>query len=76
MSRFRKLSQTIWYCQYHVVGVPKYRYRILKGKIADAVENCVRGFFQQLGGEITELNVQFKAITCTCFRWCRLTARG
>ena len=34
MSRFRKLSQTIWHCQYHIVWVPKYRYRILSGKIA------------------------------------------
>lgn len=33
MSRFRKLSQTIWHCQYHLVWVPKYRFRILTGEI-------------------------------------------
>ncbi len=33
MSRFRKLAHTIWHCQYHIVWVPKYRHRILTGKI-------------------------------------------
>ena len=42
MSRFRKLSQTIWHCQYHIIWVPKYRYRILNGQIGREVENCVR----------------------------------
>ena len=32
MSRFKKLSHTIWHCQYHIVWVPKYRYRVLAGK--------------------------------------------
>jgi putative transposase len=58
MSRFRKLSQTLWHCQYHIVWVPKYRYRILTGKVADLVEHCIRAFSQQLGSEIIELNVQ------------------
>ena len=58
MSRFKKLSQTIWYCQYHIVWVPKYRFRILKDKVAEEVENCIRAFSEQQGGEILELNVQ------------------
>ena len=58
MSRFRKLSQTLWHCQYHIVWVPKYRYRILTGKVADLVESCIRSFSEQLGSEIVELNVQ------------------
>jgi putative transposase len=58
MSRFRKLSQTLWHCQYHIVWVPKYRYRILTGKVADLVEHCIRAFSQQLSSEIIELNVQ------------------
>ena len=58
MSRFRKLSQTLWYCQYHIVWVPKYRFRILTGKVAEEVENCIRAFSEQQGGEVVELNVQ------------------
>ena len=58
MSRFRKLSQTIWHCQYHVVWVPKYRFRILTGKIAEEVSNCIKAFSEQLGCEVVELAVQ------------------
>jgi len=58
MSRFRKLSQTIWHCQYHIVWVPKYRFRVLKGEIAEEVDECVRTFTAQQKCEIQELNVQ------------------
>ena len=58
MSRFRKLSQTIWHCQYHIVWVPKYRYRILGGNIAVEVANCIRAFSEQQHSEVIELNIQ------------------
>jgi putative transposase len=58
MSRFRKLTQTIWHCQYHIVWVPKYRYRILEGKVAIEVSNCIRAFSEQKDCEIVELNVR------------------
>ena len=58
MSRFRKLSHTIWHCQYHIVWVPKYRFRILSGLVAEEVERCIRTFCQQLSAEIIELNLQ------------------
>ena len=58
MSRFRKLSQTIWHCQYHIVWVPKYRHRILSGEVAREVENLIRAYSHQQKCEIVELNVQ------------------
>ena len=58
MSRFRKLSQTIWHCQYHIVWVPKYRYRVLTGPIAMEVNRCIRPFSEQQRCEIIELNIQ------------------
>ncbi len=30
MSRFQKLSHVLWYCQYHIVFVPKCRHQVLK----------------------------------------------
>ena len=62
MSRFRKLSQTIWHCQYHIVWVPKYRFKILTGNIAIEVENCIRALSEQQGCEVLELNVQIDHI--------------
>ncbi len=58
MSRFRKLSHAIWHCQYHIVWVPKYRYRILTGEVASEVNTCIRVFSGRLGCEVVELNVQ------------------
>ena len=58
MSRFRKLAQTIWYCQYHIVWVPKYRFRVLTDNVSEEVENCIRAFSEQQGCEVVELNVQ------------------
>lgn len=52
MSRFRKLSQTMWHCQYHIVFVPKYRYRVLLGAIGYEVERCIRAFSEQKKVEI------------------------
>jgi putative transposase len=58
MSRFRKLSHTIWHCQYHIVWVPKYRYRVLTGGVGQEVERCIRAFSERLGAEVVELNVR------------------
>ena len=58
MSRFRKLSHALWHCQYHLVWVPKYRYRILKGDIYREVDHSIRTYVSQLGCELIELNVQ------------------
>jgi putative transposase len=67
MSRFRKLSHTIWHCQYHVVFVPKYRFRVLEGEIATEIENCIRLFSSQKECEIVELNVQIDHVHLLVF---------
>ena len=58
MSRFRKLSHTIWHCQYHIVWVPKYRCRVLRDRIGEEVSHCIRAFSEQQKAEIVELNIQ------------------
>jgi putative transposase len=58
MSRFKKLSQTIWHCQYHIVWTPKYRYRVVKGDIAEEVDSCIMMFSDQLHCEVIERSVQ------------------
>ena len=58
MSRFRKLSHSIWSCQYHIVWTPKYRYRILTGAVRMEVDQCVRAFTERQKSEVVELNIQ------------------
>ena len=58
MSRFRKLSQTIRHCQYPIVWTPKYRYRVVRGDIAEEVDSCIMTFSGQLHCEVIERSVQ------------------
>ena len=58
MSRFKRMSHTIWHCEYHIVWTPKYRYRVMQGKVKEEVEGCIREQSRQLGCEVVELNVQ------------------
>lgn len=42
MAKYRKLSHTVYCCLYHIVWTPKYRFRVLKGKLKDFVEEKIR----------------------------------
>ena len=58
MSSFMKLSHVLWHCQYHIVWVPKFRYRVLKGIVAEEIFNCIQVFSGRLGCHIVEVSVQ------------------
>ena len=58
MSRFNKLSHSIWHCQYHIVFVPKYRYKILEHAIAKELKSRLVSISRQKGCSIVELNIQ------------------
>jgi len=58
MSRFKRLSHTVWHGEYHIVWVPKYRYRVMQGKVKEEVELCVREQSRQMNCEVQEMNVQ------------------
>ena len=54
MSRFKKQSHTIWFCEYRIVWCPKYRYRVMQGKVKEEVELCVQkqpGSWMRSGGD-------------------------
>lgn len=58
MSKYKKLSHVIYKCDYHIVWVPKYRYRILTGMIKELVESDIRMLCEWKSCEIAEMNVQ------------------
>ena len=58
VGRFKKPSHTIWHCQYHIVWVPKYRYRILTGPIREWLHEGIQSIWSYAGCELTQLNVQ------------------
>ena len=59
MSRFRKLSHTIYECKYHIVFCPKYRFKIFESEIASYTRQEIYALCRQKElVEILELNVQ------------------
>jgi len=58
MTKWKKLSHTIYQCKYHIVWCTKYRYRILKGAVAEFVEQTIRILCEWRNIEILEMNVK------------------
>jgi putative transposase len=58
MSRFRKLSHTVWECKYHVVWCPKYRFRVMRYDARYYVREVLRELCRRHRIEILEGNVQ------------------
>jgi len=59
MSRFKKLSHTIYECKYHIVFCPKYRFKILREDIAEYCRQQLYFLCKQKDlVEILELNIQ------------------
>ena len=58
MAKYRKLSHTVYQCNNHVVFTPKYRYRILEGKVKEIVEHKIRQVCEWYEVEIEEMNIQ------------------
>ena len=59
MTRFKRLSHTIYECKYHIVFCPKYRYRIFKDGVEEYTQQEIYRLCRQKDGvEVLELNVQ------------------
>jgi putative transposase len=58
MVKYRKLTHTVYHFTYHLVFVPKYRFRILEGKILEFVDQKIRQICEWYSVEIDEMNIQ------------------
>ena len=58
MSKYKKLSHVIYYHVYHIVWTPKYRYRVLDGRIKEFLDEKIRILCQWKKVEILELNIR------------------
>ena len=57
MGRFKKLNHTIYECKYHVVWIPKYRFRVMEGEVRLYVRDVLRRMCEWRKVEIIEGNV-------------------
>jgi len=62
MSKYKKLSHVIYKCDYHIVWVPKYRFRILTGQVKTLIEDDIRKLCEWRKCEIIEMSVQIDHI--------------
>jgi len=51
------LSHVIYYHVYHIVWTPKYRYRVLRGQVAEFLGKNIRGLCEWKQVEIKEMNI-------------------
>jgi len=58
MSKYKKLSHVVYKCDYHIVWVPKYRFRILHGEIKKLIEEDIRMLCEWKRCEVQEMSVQ------------------
>ena len=66
MGKFRKLSHVYYKCEYHVVFVPKYRFRMLTGTLKVQVEQDLLLISQCKKVEVLEYNVQADHVHMIC----------
>lgn len=66
MTKYRKLSRIFYYCIYYIVWPQKYRFRVLKDIVADAVEDRIKAICEWKEVEVPELNAQLNHVHLVC----------
>ena len=58
MGKYKKLSHVVYKCEYHIVWVPKYQFRILEGEIKKLIEEDIKMLCEWKRCEVQEMSVQ------------------
>ena len=54
MKTYERLSHSKWECKYHIVFIPKYRRKVIYGKLRSAIGRILRDLCKQKGVEVLE----------------------
>jgi len=66
MGKYRKLSHTVYKCDYHIVWTPKYRYKVLKNEVASLLNRDIYGLSSMKEVQVEELNIQNDHVHLLC----------
>jgi putative transposase len=58
MAKWKKIAHVVYQCSYHIVWCPKYRYRVMKGKVGEFIEDKIKKICEWKKVEVLELNVR------------------
>ncbi len=56
-TKYKSHKNVVYSCKYHVIWCPKYRRRVLFGRVDDRLEVIVREVCAERGAEVIELEV-------------------
>ena len=73
MKDWQSLAHTKWECKYHLVIVPKYRKKVLYGKLRKRIGEILRELCRYKGIEILEAHAMWITYICV-YRYRRSTA--
>ena len=62
MSEYKKISHVIYRCTYHIVWVPKYRFRVLEGLVKELLTKDIQMLLEWKSCELIEMNIQIDHI--------------
>ena len=65
-GKYRKLSHVVYQCTYHIVFVPKYRFRVLTGQVKTLLEQDIAMLCSWKEVEVMELSVQPDHVHLVC----------
>ena len=54
MSDYKRTNHTEWDCKYHIIFIPKYRKKVLYGKLRDRLGGVFRRLAHQKESEVEE----------------------
>ncbi len=57
MENFESMSHVRWECKYHIVFIPKYRRKVIYGKLRTGIGKILRDLCTQKGIEVLEGHV-------------------
>ena len=57
MSKYKKFSHVVFKCDYHIVFVSKYRFRVMTGVVKELREQDIKLLYEWKSYEIEEMNV-------------------
>jgi putative transposase len=58
MSPIKRTKHAVYDLKYHFVWIPKYRKKLLKGDVAEYVEQVFRRIAEEYGWEIDEMAIE------------------
>ena len=73
MSEYHHSAHAVWDIKYHLVWITKYRYKMLRGEVAERARDCCGRSAPR--GKCGLFGARYRRTTSTCWWWCRRSWR-